>query len=134
MATLRTQLCAARQVAFFDPELNPRAVVGCILRVGDDEAETTATVVITERLGKSHQSESTGIQAVTNAANILISKADVAELPEVMDGFRGTCETPDGTSWQLGDIQFQDDALFRVKAMRTVVSGAGKYRARPWGG
>jgi hypothetical protein len=134
MATLRTQLCAARQVAFFDPELNPRAIAGCILRVGEDETETTATCVITERLGKSHQDDGTGVQAVSNAANILISRAQVPDLPDLGDGFRGTCETPDGTAWQLGDIQFQDDALFRVKAIRTVISGAGKYRARAWGG
>ena len=134
MATLREQLCEARRVAFFDTTLNPRAITGCVLNVGNPQSETTATVIVTERLGKSSRDDTTGVQSVENSGSICINKADVAELPEVNEGFRGTCTTPDGTLWHLGDIQYQDDAFFRVRALRTVITGAGKHRAMPRGG
>jgi hypothetical protein len=134
MSTLREQLCTVRQETYFDPLVNPRAIAGCTLQVGDDMAETVATVIITQRLGKSHHDEQSGVDSVSNAANIVINRADINDLPEVEDGFRGTCTTPEGEAWNLGDIQFKDDAIIRVKALRTVVTGAGKYRAQPFGG
>ena len=133
MATLRTQLCTSRQALYFDPEVNPRAV-SCVLYVGNPQSEVTTYAVITERLGKSHHDESTGVDAVSNAGSVLVNRAEVPDIPEIQEGFRGTCTDPDGVVWQLGDIQFRDDAVIRVKAIRTVVTGASHHRAQPWGG
>jgi|GEM_PF-5121038 len=133
MATLREQLAVARQVAYFDATLNPRAV-SATLFVGTPQDNVAATVVITERAGQTKRDEATGVTSTGNTASILIDRSQVADLPQVRDNFRGTCTTEDGTEWRLLDIMFQDDAVFRVKAIRSVITGAGRHRAAPWGG
>jgi hypothetical protein len=132
MGTLRTQMRSTRQSVYFNPEINPRAEA-VTLFVGAPQSPVSATVIITQRIGHTSRDDATGVIATANGANILINKAEVATLPDVRDGFRGTCTTEDGIEWRLGDILYEDDALFRVQAKRTVIVGAGKHRAMPWG-
>ena len=133
MATLREQLCGMRQTAFFDPTLSPRAEDVTLL-VGKPPVEQSATVLICERLGRTTRDDASGVQATANSATVVISKAEVDGLPQIHDGYRGSLTTATGDQWSLLDIAYQDDAFWRVQARRTVVAGAGKHRAMPWGG
>lgn len=133
MATLREQLCDARQAAYFSPLLNPR-VQDATLFIGNPQAEVSTSVLVTDREAKTTRDESTGVVATAHTANICINKADVEALPDVRDGYMGDCTLEDGTVWRLLHIMYQDDAIFRVRSARTIVRGAGKHRGALWGG
>ena len=133
MATLREQIREMRQTAYFDTTLNPRAEA-VTLCVGNPPVEVAATVLIRRGLGKTSRDETSGVTATANQAAVSISKAEVADLPQLHDGYRGTMTDANGDSWALMDVQYEDDAFFHVQAKRTNVAGVGKHRAMPWGG